>query len=112
MKLLSRSEEIILLAIWRLQDNAYGVTIRQEVMDTTGQSWSIGAIYAPLHRLEKKGLVATRRGVPEAARGGRSKIFYSLTPAGKQALVDIKKLQDALWIGIPSLSLTGTSLDG
>ena len=54
MKLLSRSEEIVLLAIWKLQGNAYGVTIRQQIKNDTGQDWSIGAIYAPLHRIEKK----------------------------------------------------------
>ena len=62
MKLLSRSEEIVLLAIWQLQHNAYGISIRDKVMESTGQDWSIGAIYAPLHRLEKKGLVRTQEG--------------------------------------------------
>ncbi len=104
MKLLSRSEEILLLAIWRLQDQAYGVAIRKEVMKATGRPWSVGAIYAPLHRLNGKGLVQSYRGAPEAARGGRSKIFYSLTDEGRRALVSIKKIQDALWLGIPTLN--------
>ena len=56
MNLLSRSEEVVLLAVWQLQDNAYGVTIRTLVSKATGYPWSIGAVYAPLYRLERKGL--------------------------------------------------------
>lgn len=103
MKLLSRSEEIVLLAIWRLQEEAYGVTIREEVSRASGYNWSIGTIYAPLHRLEKKGFVQTRHGEPEARRGGRSKVYYFLTRKGKQALLDVKQVHDALWVGIPAL---------
>ncbi len=105
MKLLSRSEEILLIAIWRLQDDAYGVSIRAEVSHASGYAWSIGAIYAPLHRLEKKGYVLTRYGEPEAKRGGRSKVYYHLTSKGKKALIQVKQVHDALWVGIPSLSL-------
>ena len=105
MKLLSRSEEIVLLSIWKLQDNAYGVTIRERVSETTGTKWSIGAIYAPLHRLEKKGMVITKKGDPVAERGGRSKIYYEVTREGKEALAKIKRVSEAIWIDIPSLGL-------
>lgn len=105
MKLLSRSEEIVLLSIWRLQDEAYGVSIRKQVAAATGRAWSIGALYAPLHRLEKKGLVQTRRGEPVFKRGGRSKVYYRLTPQGKRALLAVKHVHDVLWGGIPALSL-------
>ena len=77
MNLLSRSEEIVLLSVWRLQDNAYGVTIRALVSEATQRSWSIGAIYAPLYRLERKGLVRSLPGEPTPERGGRRKIYYS-----------------------------------
>ncbi len=105
MQLLSRSEEIILLAIWRLQKNAYGLSVREEVSDASGRTWSIGAVYAPLQRLEKKELVFTRQGEPEARRGGRRKVFYELTNRGKQALLDVKKVHDTQWSGIPTLTL-------
>lgn len=105
MKLLSRSEEIILLCIWRLQEDAYGVQIRKEAARTTGYTWSIGAIYAPLHRLERKGLVQTHTGEPVPERGGRSKVYYTLTAAGIQSLVTIRQVHEALWTGIPVLSL-------
>ena len=103
MKLLSRSEEIVLLAVWGLQGQAYGITIRQQIARITGNTWSIGAVYAPLHRLEKKEYVETHRSEPSAVRGGRSKVFYRLTPQGKQALRQVKHAHDALWDGIPAL---------
>ena len=59
MHLLSRAEEIILMAIVNLKDNAYGIVIRSFVTEATGFKWSIGAVYAPLHRLEEKGYVTT-----------------------------------------------------
>ena len=105
MTLLSRTEEILLLAIWRLQDQAYGIPIRQEVSKVTGYTSAIGAIYAPLHRLEKKGYVTTHHGPPTPERGGRSKVIYELSPKGKQALLKIRQVHDELWMGIPVLGL-------
>lgn len=103
MKLLSRSEEIILLSIWRLQKNAYGMAIRKQVAKVTGKSWSFGAIYAPLNRLLKKGYVTSIEGEPTPERGGRRKIFYELTPDGKKALIEIQKVNEVIWVGIPAL---------
>jgi PadR family transcriptional regulator PadR len=105
MRLLSRSEEIVLLSIWKLQGDAYGVTIRKQVSDVTGRRWSIGAVYAPLHRLEKKGFVKTLQGTPVPKRGGRSKVYYELTPKGKNALLETKKVHESIWVDIPSLRL-------
>ncbi len=103
MDLLGRTEEIILLAVWRLQDDAYGVSIRKELSHRTRNDWSLGAIYAPLHRLEQKGLVSTRLGDPGEKRGGRRTVLYSLTSKGKGALMDLKAVQDSLWTGLISL---------
>ncbi len=103
MDLLGRTEEIILLTIWRLQDKAYGVSIRNELISQTKKDWSLGAIYAPLHRLEQKGLVSTRLGDPGSKRGGRRTVLYSLTGEGKEALLDLKTVQESLWTGIVSL---------
>ncbi len=103
MDLLTRTEEIILLAIYRLGNNAYGVTIRQEVEQLVGKSYSVGAIYVPLERMTKRGLLATRIGSPTAGRGGRAKRFYEITPEGKDALMTAKKLHDELWAGVPNL---------
>jgi DNA-binding PadR family transcriptional regulator len=105
MRFLSRSEEIVLLSIWKQQSNAYGVTIRKQVSAVTGKHWSIGAIYAPLHRLEKKELVRTILGTPTSERGGRSKIYYELTEKGKKSLLEIKKVNESLWAGVPFLGM-------
>ena len=105
MNLLSRSEEIVLLAIWKLREEAYGVAIRSQVNDSTGYEWSVGAVYAPLHRLVKKGLVKTLKGEPIPERGGRHKIYYEITPNGKKALHQIKCVHEALWQDAPALEL-------
>ena len=103
MKFLSRIEEIILLAIWKLQDNAYGITIQNQVAQDTGVEWMSGAIYGPLSRLLKNGYVTSFKGEITAERGGRHKIFYKLTPEGKRKLIAIQEVNKAIWSGIPVL---------
>ena len=103
MKLLSRIEEIILLSIWRLQENAYGMTIREEVIKATGKKWLLGAIYGPLGRLYKNGYVTNQKGDPIPERGGRAKVFYMLTPKGRAALLEIQRVNSVIWNDIPSL---------
>lgn len=66
----------------------------------------IGAIYTPLHRLEKKKLVRSFNGDPVPERGGRSKVFYLLTSEGKKALLDIKRVHTTIWDDIPELGLS------
>ncbi len=97
MILLSRSEEIVLLAIWKLKGNAYGVTIREQVSRDTGHEWSFGAIYKPLKALAHRGYVKKSRSEPCAERGGRSKYMYRLTPDGEEALKEIRKIYKAIW---------------
>jgi len=103
MKILSRIEEIFLLAIWRLSENAYGITIREEVERATGKNWSLGATYAPLDRLRKNRYVTTVTCPPTQERGGRRKILYRLTPSGKAALAEIRKINERTWVGISAL---------
>jgi len=105
MKLLNRAEEIVLLSIWKLQEKAYGITIREDVIKTTGYKWSIGAVYAPLNRLEKKGMVKTKVGDPLPERGGKSRIYYTVTIEGKNALNEIKRVHEELWDDIPSMGM-------
>ena len=104
MKLLSRNEEIVLLAIWRLKDNAYGVTIRDLVSEITGQDWTFGAIYVPLDKLTRKGFVTKTLSEPTSQRGGRSKCMYELSSTGKRALKEIRQVQEALWKNIPRMA--------
>jgi DNA-binding PadR family transcriptional regulator len=105
MKLLSRIEEIILLSIWRLGDNAYGITIREAVVEATGQDWLLGAIYAPLSRLYKNGYVKTSASGPRPERGGRTKILYRLTPRGQEALAEVRRVNERVWRGLPAMAL-------
>jgi len=103
MKLLSRLEEIVLLSIWRLGENAYGITIREEVARATGKNWPLGAIYAPLDRLRRNGYVRTIVSRPTSERGGRRKVLYRLTPSGKEALADVRKVSAQIWEGVPAV---------
>lgn len=105
MKLLSRIEEIILLSIWRLDDNAYGMTIREEVIKITGKNWLLGAIYGPLGRLQKNRYVCTFKGDPSPERGGRSKMYYRLTQYGIKALKEIQSVNSILWDSIKELKI-------
>ena len=104
-KFLSRQEELMLLSIWKLDVNAYGVTIRESVTELTGKYWSIGAVYDVLDRLTRKGLVSTIVGDPVKARGGKSKRFYKITKSGFKALEEVRTLQQKAWIDIPEPSL-------
>ena len=104
MKLLSRSEEIVLLAVWRLGENAYGVTIKDQVSEVTGNEWTFGAIYVPLDKLTQKMYVKKIISDPTPERGGRSKCMYELTEAGKKALKEIRQVQDKLWEDIPDVA--------
>src|ERR1700761_8914364 len=83
---LGEFEHIVLLALLRLEDRAYGVTVRQEIELRTQREVSIGAVYATLDRLESKGYVTSHLGDPTPERGGRSKRFFQVTSKGMAAL--------------------------
>ncbi len=104
MRLLSRKEEMILLAIWKLQDNAYGVTIREYLERMAGVKWLFGAIYSPLGRLMDWGYVESYESEPLPERGGRRKTLYRLTSDGKEALLKVRELNTAMWLDIPPLA--------
>jgi len=102
--MLTRAEELILLTVWKLQQNAYSVKIREHIMELTNKHWSFGAVYMPLERLEKQNLLKSHLADPTSERGGRSKRIYELTEFGQEALVEIKKIQEAAWQGLSKLS--------
>jgi DNA-binding PadR family transcriptional regulator len=83
---LGEFEQLILLAILRLGEQAYGVTIRAELADRARRTVTPGALYTALERLESKGLVTSRMGDPTPQRGGRAKRYVTVTAAGTQAL--------------------------
>ena len=105
MILLSRAEEIILLAVYKLQGNAYGVTIREQVNDDIGRYWPFGVIYKTLKKLKIKGYVEKIASAPVSERGGRTRYYYEITPEGVSALEKILSIHSSIWRGIQELRL-------
>ncbi len=103
MQFLSRIEEILLLAIWKLEDNAYGISIREQVEKDTEVKWLSGAIYAPLSRLKKNGYVKTKISTGSTDLGGRPRIYYTLTPLGKVKLRSVQELNKVMWAKVPEV---------
>ena len=101
MKNLSVTEQVYLLSIWHLGEDAYGVKIRDKIIRLTGKNMVFGTLYNNLDSLVKKGYVKTRKGETGKDRGGNIKVFYSLTDEGKTALRDARELQKSLWAPIP-----------
>ena len=97
---LGEFEQIVLLAILRLGDNAYGVTIREEIVAKAERDPSPGALYTTLVRMEEKGLIKSRLGDPTPERGGRAKRFVKLTSRGTQAVVRTQRSYQNLLRGI------------
>lgn len=100
MNLLSRAEEIILLAVYKLQGNAYGVTIREQVKNDIGRYWSFGVVYKTLKKLKVKGYLERIASDPFSERGGRTRYYYEITPEGVSALEKILSIHSAIWGGI------------
>lgn len=96
-------ESIVLLALLRLGEQAYGVTIRQEIEECTGRDVSIGAVYSTLTRLEGKGFVDSRMGDPTPERGGRSKRYFSITAKGTKALRNTYRATQNLALGLDQI---------
>jgi DNA-binding PadR family transcriptional regulator len=105
MRLLTRSEEYVLLSVWRLRGNAYTLSILRQVSEVTGYEWQLGAIYIPLEKLTKKGYLRRHKGEPTRERGGRSKFLYELTVPGKKALREIREVQETAWAGVSKIAL-------
>jgi len=105
MRLLTRPEEFVLLAAWKLQDQAYSLPIREQLSKITGHTWSLGSIYTPLERLVKKGLLTSYVTASTPERGGRHKRIYQLTRKGRQALIRIREVEQAFWAGVNGLTL-------
>jgi len=103
----SRPEEIVLLAVWKLGENAHGLAIRDLIQEMTGKYWSVGAIYVPLERLEKRGCLKSRTSDPKPERGGRRKRLFKLTRAGVKELDELYRINAVLWQGYPRFSPKG-----
>jgi PadR family transcriptional regulator len=97
---LGEFEEIVLLAVARLDGEAYGMTIRREIEERTGRAVSIGAVYATVERLEDKAFVAVGEGDADPSRDGRARRFFTVTPAGVSALDAAEALRASLRRGL------------
>jgi PadR family transcriptional regulator, regulatory protein PadR len=91
-----------LLAILRLGEEAYGVSLYQELTSMTGRTAALASVYKTLERLEKRGLVASRMGEPSAERGGRAKRFARVTEQGLCAIDTTRILMNSLWQDVPA----------
>ena len=100
---LGEFEQVVLLAVLRLGENAYGVTIRNEIAECTGRNPAPGALYTTIDRMEEKGLVRTRLGDPTPQRGGRAKRYIKVTTRGRAAVIATQRSYQGLLEGLDLL---------
>lgn len=96
-------ELLVLLALIRLGDEAYGVPISQTIEESSGREVALGSVYVTLERLERKGLVASKVGEPTAVRGGRAKTYFRITAKGLRETRQAQHMLMALWQGVRQL---------
>jgi DNA-binding PadR family transcriptional regulator len=94
-------ELMVLLALMRIKDEAYGLPILTEIQERIGREVALGSVYAALSRLEGKGLVSSRLGEPTAERGGKAKRYFKVTAAGLREVQGIRRALVSLWHDIP-----------
>lgn len=97
---LTRLEEQILLTVWRLGEEAYGIAVYDHINKITGKNLAVGGIYYPLERLVKQGYLKAEQGEPTPVRGGKSKRYYRLTELGIEEMLKARRIQEAFWEGI------------
>ena len=93
-------EQLVLLALMRLGNDAYGMEVREEIEKRTGREISYGAVYTTLDRLEQKGYVAHRLGDATPERGGRAKKYFRALPQGRAALRATQQALTVMWQGM------------
>ena len=101
---LGEFEEIVLLTVGVLYDEAYGVAIKEEIQNRLKRKVSVGAMQSALRRMEKKGYLISREGAADAKRGGKPKRFFRITAYGKKALEYNKDVRNQLWESIPEIA--------
>lgn len=104
---LGEFEELVLLLVAVMQNDAYGLAIQEQFEAQTGRSAAIGAVHSALNRLEEKGFVESNLADATAERGGRRKRIFTVTLPGKRALETSKELRNNLWDQIPELGWKG-----
>jgi DNA-binding PadR family transcriptional regulator len=99
---LGEFEEVVLLIVAMLEDDAYGVRITHEIIEQTKRSVRINQVHASLHRLEDKGMIVSKMGDPTPERGGRRKRIFTITAYGRQTLSEMKAVRAHLWSLLPT----------
>src|SRR6185503_30944 len=102
---LGEFEEVVMLTVGVLYDNAYGVSIKKEIEARLARKVSVGALQTALKRLEEKGYLSSREGEATQERAGRPKRFFAITAYGKRAMEYTKTTRDELWKAIPKVAL-------
>lgn len=97
---LGELEQVVLLAVARLEGEGYGVSIRREIERRTGRAVTVGSVYATLARLEDKGLLSSREGEPTPRRGGRARKHFRISSDGVRALRASRGMMERLWDGV------------
>jgi PadR family transcriptional regulator len=100
---LGNFELMVMLAVLRARDDAYGVPIARVIQEKSGREVFLGSVYAALDRLEAKGLVTSSLGEPTAERGGKAKRYFRLTAKGLREVRETQRTLAALWRGLPEL---------
>lgn len=90
-------EELVLLAVRRLGDQADGGAVRKELADRAARKVSVSTVYVTLMRLEEKGYARSWKGEPTGERGGKARRLYELTPEGLQVLEHVRAVRDSMW---------------
>ncbi|WP_138991595.1 PadR family transcriptional regulator [Larkinella sp. C7] len=105
---LGEFEELVLLTIAFLYDDAYSVAVVEALGQRLERPMSLGAVHRTMQRLEEKGLVSSRFGESTAERGGRRKRLFTVSVAGEQALQEVRRIRNELWDGIPKTAFGGS----
>ena len=100
MRELTKLEEAVMMAIWQLEDDSYGVEIRKRVNKITGKDYFYNTLYTTFTQLERKGFIIKHFGEPTAVRGGKRKVYFKITEEGMKALENAYERQSRLWQGI------------
>lgn len=100
---LSDFEEMVLLTVGVLYDDAYGLAITDELEIRSGRTYTISSVHKALMRLEHRGMLRSRMGGATEARGGRKKRLFNLTSTGKKALYEAKRIRETFWQAIPKV---------
>jgi PadR family transcriptional regulator, regulatory protein PadR len=101
---LGEFEELVLLTVAALQDEAYGVEIKRELESRLKEKLSVGSIQSALKRMEEKGFLKSQFGEATQKRGGKRKRIYTATPYAHRVLAEMKEIRAALWSSIPTLT--------